>query len=58
MNIMRVMDLPIGSIVVNRKGKEYKMWGHLFDMAQTMDLSGVNFIKNKETGSGVYWEPF
>ena len=27
-------------------------------MAQTMDLSGVNFIKNKETGSGVYWEPF
>lgn len=25
MNIMRVMDLPIGSIVVNRKGKEYKI---------------------------------
>lgn len=41
-----------------QKGKEYKMWGHLFDMAQAMDLSGVNFIKNKETGSGVYWEPF
>ena len=32
-----------------QKGKEYKMWGHLFDMSQTMDLSGVNFIKNKET---------
>lgn len=41
-----------------QKGKEYKMWGHLFEMAQTMDLSGVNFIKNKETGSEVYWEPF
>ena len=41
-----------------QNGKEYKMWGHWFEMAQTMDLSGVNFIKNKETGSGVYWEPF
>ena len=41
-----------------QNGKEYKMWGHLFEMTQTMDLSGVNFIKNKETGSGVYWEPF
>ena len=41
-----------------QNGKECKMWGHLFEMTQTMDLSGVNFIKNKETGSGVYWEPF
>ena len=40
------------------KGKEYLMWGRLFDIAQSLELTGPNFISSKESGSGVYWEPF
>ena len=41
-----------------QQGKEYLMWGKLFQMAQQLDLTGPNFISSKESGSGVYWEPF
>lgn len=41
-----------------QQGKEYLMWGRLFEMAQSLDLTGPNFISSKESGSGVYWEPF
>ena len=41
-----------------QKGKEYLMWGRLYEMAQSLDLTGPNFISSKESGSGVYWEPF
>lgn len=41
-----------------QKEKEYKMWKLLYETGQSLDLSGVNFIGSKESGSGVYWEPF
>ena len=41
-----------------QKGKEYLMWGRLFEIAQSLELTGPNFISSKESGSGVYWEPF
>ena len=41
-----------------QNGKEYLMWGKLYDMAKSLDLTGPNFISSKESGSGVYWEPF
>ena len=41
-----------------QQGKAYKMWKLWYETGQSLDLSGVNFIGSKESGSGVYWEPF